>query len=228
MRWLLFTRLLFVSFLSVSLFFLTASDIYAEESVRSPATEKLERALSKMTETAGFSCQFRQIVYFAEGGEQRYSGTLAIRRPGHFRWEYKVPYEQLYISDGGVVWHYEADLMQAERMKDLDAVDPVAMKLLDGRIGLKDIKLLATENLGAGHLSYRIKIDNGPELVLAFSATGELHWLESEDMLGNRNRIILSDINRKTPSEALFLFVPPEGVEVVDIAGSTDEQEQNY
>ncbi|MDX8403565.1 MAG: outer-membrane lipoprotein carrier protein LolA [Mariprofundaceae bacterium] len=204
---------------------MTVSDIYAEESVTVPETGNLERALSKMTETAGFSCQFRQVVFFTEGGEQRYSGTLTIKRPGHFRWQYNVPYEQLYISNGGVVWHYEADLMQAERMKNLDAVDPVAIKLLDGRIGLKDIRLLATENLGAGHLSYRVQIDNGPELVLAFSAAGELYWLESKDMLGNRNRIILSEINRKTPSEALFQFVPPEGVEVLNIASPANDSD---
>lgn len=223
----LFMKRLSALLFCLSLFSLALSDVYAESSVEKVATERLERALSKMMETAGFSCQFRQVVYFSEGGEQRYSGTLAIRRPGHFRWQYTAPYEQLYISNGGVVWHYEADLMQAERMKNLDAIDPVAMKLLDGRIGIKDIKLLATENLGAGHFSYFIRIDDGPELILAFSAIGELHWLESKDMLGNRNRIILSDINRKTPSKELFLFVPPEGVEVVDISGSIDDSVQD-
>jgi len=216
MRWFIRTKGLLCLCLALS--FMTVSDIYAEESVTVSKTGNLERVLSKMSETVGFSCLFRQIVFFTEGGEQRYSGTLTIKRPGHFRWQYSIPYEQLYISNGGVVWHYEADLMQAERMKNLDAVDPVAMKLLDGRIGLKDIKLLATENFGAGYLSYRVQIDNGPELILTFSAAGELYWLESKDMLGNRNRIILSEINRKTPSEALFQFVPPEGVEVVNIA----------
>lgn len=216
-----------MSFACVALIFLSGSDIYAEENVKNPATEKLEQLLSTMAESRGFSSQFRQLVFFAEGGEQSYSGALAIRRPGHFRWQYTLPYEQLYISNGGVVWHYEADLMQAERMKNLDAVDPVAMKLLDGRIGLKDIKLLATENLGAGNFSYRIKIDNGPELVLAFSAAGELHWLESKDMLGNRNRIILLEMNRKTPPVELFQFVPPEGIEVVDIAGPANGSVQD-
>ncbi|MES0371819.1 MAG: outer-membrane lipoprotein carrier protein LolA [Mariprofundaceae bacterium] len=221
-------RLLYVSFACLALLFMTVSDIDAEEGVKTSATAELDQLLLKMAESDGFSCRFNQLVFFAEGGVQRYSGTLAIRKPGRFRWEYTLPYEQLYISSGSVVWHYEADLMQAERMKNLDAVDPVAMKLLDGRIGIKDIKLLATENLGAGNVSYRIKIDNGPELVLAFLAAGELHWLESEDMLGNRNRIILLDMIQKTLPDGLFLFIPPEGVEVVDIAGADDGSEQGY
>ncbi len=194
----------------------------ATASVEGEDVKKLTRALSKMAENAGFSCLFRQVVYFSEGGEQHYSGTLAIRRPGHFRWQYVVPYEQLYISDGGVVWHYEADLMQAERMESLDAVDPVAMKLLDGRVGVKDIKLLATEKLESGDIAYRIQIADGPELILTFLASGDLHWLESEDMLGNRNRMILSDVDRQTPPKSIFSFTPPEGVEVIDIAGSVD------
>jgi outer membrane lipoprotein carrier protein len=204
------------------------SSVYAQAATaKNPATERLQQALVKMSETGGFSCRFLQVVYFSEGGEQQYSGTLAIKRPGHFRWQYVTPYEQLYVSSGHVVWHYEADLMQAERMKNFDSVDPIAMKLLDGRVGVKDIKLLASESLGNGDVSYRIQIDQGPELVLVFSATDDLQWLESEDMLGNRNRMILSNVNREVPSKDLFQFVPPEGVEVIDIVGSFDEPEQN-
>jgi len=217
-----------MNLLCVALICLFSPGAYGQVTIAPDAAERLEQALAKMAATKGFSCRFRQVVYFAEGGEQHYSGRLAIRRPGHFRWQYVAPYEQLYISSGGVIWHYEADLLQAERMKSLDAVDPVAMQLLDGRIGPKDIKLLATEKLESGGAAYRIRIDRGPELLLAFSVAGDLHWLESEDMLGNRNRIILSDMNREIPSEELFLFVPPEGVEVLDITGSVEDPGQSY
>ena len=193
--------------------------------VETGAAGKLEQALSKLTKSGGFSCQFRQVVYFAEGGEQHYTGKLAIKRPGRFLWQYSTPYEQLYISSGDLIWHYEADLMQAERMRSLDMVDPVAMKLLDGRIGIKDIKLLATEKLRFGGVSYRIQIGQGPELLLAFSVADDLRWLESEDMLGNRNRMILSSVNREIPSEASFQFVPPQGVEVIDVSGYESNQQ---
>jgi len=189
------------------------------------SADRLEKALSKLTKSGGFSCQFRQVVYFAEGGEQHYTGKLAIKRPGHFLWQYSTPYEQLYVSSGDLIWHYEADLMQAERMRSLDMVDPVAMKLLDGRVGIKDIKLLATEKLRFGGISYRIQIDQGPELLLAFSVADDLRWLESEDMLGNRNRMILSSVNREVPSDGVFQFVPPEGVEIIDVSGYESSQQ---
>ncbi len=183
----------------------------------------LKSALSRLSETEGFSCEFRQMVYFSEGDEQHFSGTLAVKRPGRFRWEYRSPYKQLYVSAGDVIWHYEPDLMQAERMLGLDVVDPIAMKLLDGRVALNHIQLLATEKSGAGDLSYRILVSDGesggPELLVNFLPDGTLRWLESEDVLGNRNRMILLKVDRTLPAEKLFSFTPPEGVEVVDIAG---------
>ena len=182
-------------------------------------TNKLTEALAKLSASGGFSSSFRQIIYFAEGGEQHYTGTLAIKRPGHFRWQYTTPYEQLYVSSGDIIWHYEADLMQAERMRGMDIVDPVAMKLLDGRIGAKDIKLLATEKLRFEGRSYHIRIGDGPELVLAFSVANDLLWLESVDMLGNRNRMIFSEVSHRVPPESTFQFVPPEGVDVIDATG---------
>lgn len=181
-----------------------------------------DRLITRLAEIRGFSCDFRQEVHFAEGGEKVYTGTLLVRRPGYFRWQYVTPYEQLYVSDGGLIWHYEADLMQAERMNRLDAVDPAAMKLLDGRIGAKDVRLLAPGRREGDSTGYRVRIGDGPELTLAFRKDGSLHWLESEDMLANRNRMILLDIDKKVPAEEQFRFVPPQGVEVVDYAGQGD------
>ena len=208
--------------LLLSLLCLTVPTANADSVIELGAAARLDKALSKLTRSGGFSCQFRQVLYFEEGGEQHYTGKLAIKRPGRFRWQYDTPYEQLYISSGDLIWHYEADLMQAERMRSLDMVDPVAMKLLDGRIGAKDIKLLATEKLKFNGTAYRVQIDQGPELLLAFSVADDLRWLESRDMLGNRNRMILSSVNREIPADATFQFIPPEGVEVIDVVGAEE------
>lgn len=181
-----------------------------------PAFDKLIAGLSA---TRGFSCSFRQVVSFAEGGEKSYRGELAVLRPGKFRWHYTAPYEQLYVSDGGSIWHYEPDLMQAERMKGLDAVDPEAMKLLDGRASASDVRLLEPLGKEGGASRYRVRIGSGPELTLAFLNNGDLYWLESKDMLGNRNRMILLEIDRTLPDRKRFDFVPPRGVDVVDLSG---------
>jgi len=196
-----------------------ASLVMAAEPVTNKAgSQQLHRALDQLANLPGFSCEFLQVVYFEGGGEQRYSGTLSISRPGRFQWEYLMPYEQLYVSDGNGVWHYEADLMQAERLESLDAVDPVAMKLLDGRISNKDIELLSYENVGSDGVAYRIMVDRSQELTLALTNSGELRWLESEDVLGNRNRVLFINVEKKRRPDDYFVFVPPEGVDVINVA----------
>jgi len=204
------------------------ASIAAAESVSEKAVpDQLDRALNQMAETPGISCEFLQIVYFTDGGAQRYSGTLSISRPGRFHWKYLMPYEQLYVSDGNGVWHYEADLMQAERLRNLDGVDPVAMKLLDGRVSRKDVELLSFERLDRDETAYRITVNRSQELVLALTNSGELRWLESEDVLGNRNRILFINVEKKRRPDDYFSFVPPEGVDVINVADSLFESTNN-
>jgi outer membrane lipoprotein carrier protein len=182
--------------------------------------EQLDRALNQMAETPDISCEFLQVVYFRDGGEQRYSGTLSISRPGRFHWKYLIPYEQLYVSDGNGIWHYEADLMQAERLQSLDGVDPVVMKLLDGRVSREDIELLSFERLNSDETAYRITVNHHQELVLALAKDAELRWLESKDVLGNRNRILFINIEKKRQPDDYFSFIPPDGVDVINMVGS--------
>ena len=180
--------------------------------------QPLERALNELSEVPGISCEFLQVVYFSDGGEQRYSGTISISRPGRFHWKYLKPYEQLYVSDGNGVWHYEADLMQAERLQSLDGVDPVVMKLLDGRVSRSDVELLSFESVGGDETAYRISINHGQELLFALTANGELRWLESKDVLGNRNRILFINVEKTRRPDDYFNFVAPDGVDVINVA----------
>ncbi|MCF7821187.1 MAG: outer-membrane lipoprotein carrier protein LolA [Mariprofundaceae bacterium] len=196
---------------------LAASVAVAEAVTGKAIPEQLDKALNQLAETSDIACEFLQIVYFADGAEQRYSGRLSISRPGRFHWQYLVPYDQLYISDGHGVWHYEADLMQAERLQSLDAVDPVVMKLLDGRVSRKDVELLSFERLNSDETSYRITVYHNQQLELALTKDGELRWLESEDVLGNRNRILFINIEKKRRPDDYFSFVPPDGVDVINM-----------
>ncbi len=206
---------------------LLVSSAMAEGVGKKPLPAQLEKALGQLAEAPGFSCEFLQVVYFSDGGEQRYSGTLSISRPGKFHWKYLMPYEQLYVSDGNGVWHYEADLMQAERLQSLDAVDPVAMKLLDGRVNRKDVELLSFESVDGDGTAYRIRINHGQELLFALTGSGELRWLESEDVLGNRNRVLFINVEKKRRPDDYFSFVPPDGVDVISVAGSLPEPTDN-
>jgi len=181
-----------------------------------PLSAVLKQGLERLAALQGFTCRFEQVIYYVDGGEQRYSGELAVRRPGMFRWQYQEPYDQLYISDGHVIWLYEPDLMQAQRLARVDAVDPVVMQLLDGRVRVQDVRLLEpmqTQGI------YHVTIGNGPAIWLAMGDGGELKWLESRDALGNRNRMILAKMERRPPAVDTFTFAVPDGVEVIEASG---------
>jgi len=177
----------------------------------------LQQRIAAFSRSIGFSCTFEQRIHLSDGQVQRYSGRLEVLRPGRFRWEYRKPYAQLYVGDGRLIWHYEPDLMQVERMSDLESVDPVVMQLLDGRLDAASLSLLETRH-EQGIDAYRIRLGRMQPVWLGFDAhRGRLVYVESLDALGNRNRISLQHCSLVAPPSQHFSFTIPEGVDVVDV-----------
>lgn len=184
--------------------------------------QHLLRSLQKLSAHTGFQCDFRQRISYTDGGSQLYGGQIAVLRPGRFRWHYDSPYEQLYVGDGKLIWHYEPDLMQAERMDSLDAVDPVVMRLLDGRIRAEDVTLLGFEGSEKGVGRYHVRLGKR-EFWLGLDDAGTLAYIESLDALGNRNRVVLTGCLFVAPDAKRFSFVPPAGVDVVDVRSGSGQ-----
>ena len=195
----------------------------APHACAAPLPPLLQQSLKTLNQLRGFSAKFVQTITYSNGDSNRYSGTIAVKRPGKFRWHYTTPYAQSYVSDGKVIWHYEPDLMQAVRMHDLGGVDPVAMQLLDGRIHAGDVQLLreepATSNSSERRGSIRaftVRIRNRITLTLALDGNnGNLVAITHADALGNTNQIVLSAFEATVPAETRFHFTPPKGVEII-------------
>jgi len=177
-----------------------------------------EHSIKRLGKLPGFSCRFNQLMVFSDGGGQHYAGTLAILKPKRFRWQYEKPYAQLYLGDGQSIWHYEPDLMQAERLNNLEAVDPAVMRLLNGQIKLSKIKVLKQEyDKELDIRRFQVSLEKSPKVWLGFSKYGDLVYIERQDMLGNRNRMRLSKCSYIAPAANLFSFTPPADVEVLDL-----------
>jgi len=177
-----------------------------------------EKSIQRLSALPGFQCSFEQLMAFGDGGTQSFSGEVAILKPKRFRWSYAKPYDQLYVGDGSVIWHYEPDLMQAERLHNLEQVDPTVMKLLDGRVSVDDVEILDQQFDSQLQIRrYQVRIGDSPEVWLGFNRQGDLIVIERKDMLGNSNRMQLSACSYVAPSANLFSFTPPEGVDVVDL-----------
>jgi len=180
-----------------------------------PLPEDLARTLNQLADAHGFSSQFEQTIRFSDGGMQAYKGELAVLQPGRFRWRYTKPYEQLFVSDGSRIWHYEPDLMQVQILGTMQGVDPAVIRLLDGRLSLRDVALLETVNEANGTMRrYYVRIGAKTKVWMGL-AGHHLAYVESVDALGNHNRIRLLHMTAHPPAPETFTFAIPAGVDVL-------------
>jgi len=178
-----------------------------------PLPVELSAMLHALKKARGFSAGFRQSLHFSDGSGQHYRGELEALPPGRFRWHYIEPFEQLFVSDGVTIWHYEPDLMQVSVLKDMADVDPAVMQLLDGSLGLADVHLL--EARPAEH-RYYVRLAAKTRVWLGLR-NGRLGYVEGLDALGNTNRISLQNMKLTAPDIERFTFVVPKGVDVVPL-----------
>ena len=189
-----------------------------------PSPDFFAESIQRLADLPGFQCHFDQLMVFSDGGGQNFSGEVALLKPKRFRWSYEKPYDQLYIGDGSVIWHYEPDLMQAERLSDLEQVDPAVMQLLDGRVSVKDVEVMSQEFDSELQIRrYQVRIRDSADVWLGFNKLGDLVAIERMDLLGNSNRMRLSECSYVAPSANLFSFTPPEGVDVLDLRSANRE-----
>jgi len=175
--------------------------------------DELSSMLHTLKNAHGFSARFRQTLRFSDGSKQLYRGELDVLPPGRFRWRYIEPFEQLFVSDGFTIWHYEPDLMQVNVLSEMADVDPVVMQLLGGRIDVGDVHLLKAY---PGEHRYHVRLATETKVWLGVRE-GLLDYVEGHDVLGNINRISLENVNLQTPDVGRFVFVVPEGVDVVPL-----------
>jgi outer membrane lipoprotein carrier protein len=180
------------------------------------AARRLESALDGL---AGFRAAFRQSVTDARGYViERAAGTVALARPGRFRWDYRVP-EQLIVSDGVTVWFHDIGLDQVTIRSAADTLQGTPAMLLSG-----DSDLRAEFSIGDGgsedglawsRLTPRSGEGDFRELRIGI-ASGELRRMTLLDRLGQTTRLEFDRIERNPRFDnSTFSFIPPPGVDVV-------------
>jgi len=163
---------------------------------------------------------FKQTVSDGKGDQARHaSGTLAIQRPGFFRWDYREPYQQLIVADGKTIWMYDPDLAQVTRRGESRALaGSPAQVLADTRPLAESFRI--TDSGQDGDLAWvdlqpRDQNSQFDRIALGLDKHG-LRVIEMGDKLGQHTRIELSDVKRNARLGAnLFRFEPPPGVDVL-------------
>jgi len=188
----------------------------ADASSDTRATERLEAALKGLS---SLRAGFHQTVTDARGAQtESAEGTVALARPGKFRWDYRVP-AQLIVSDGTTVWLYDVDLSQVTIRPAADSLSGTPALLFSGQTDLgAEFKIAdggEADGLAWSRLTPKNAESDFRELSVGI-AGGELRRMVLVDRLGQTMRIKFDRIERNPRLDAsIFSFTPPPGVDVV-------------
>lgn len=148
------------------------------------------------------------------------SGVFAFARPGRFRWEVRKPFEQLVVSDGERVYQFDRDLNQVTVRKLAGALDasPAAILFGSGDLDRAFVLKEAGTRDGLDWLDAAPRSrDAGFERILLGFRGGLPEAMEVVDAFGVTTRFTFRAVERGARVEpALFRFVPPKGVDLVE------------
>jgi outer membrane lipoprotein carrier protein len=163
-------------------------------------------------------------TYRGAGITRTESGTLWLRRPGKMRWEYMVPREKLFVSDGKTAFFYVPGERQARRAP-LDKLDDLRspLRYLLGKTKLKKEFDNLTARAGDQPGSVIIRgvprnmSDRVAEVSLDVNASGEIQRIQIDEVDGSQTEFAFSSMLENVPVEdARFRFQPPAGVELIE------------
>lgn len=180
----------------------------------------LDRLSAFTTTMVSFSGDFTQIVFNAKSKPiQESSGSLVLKRPGKFHWNYLQPSPQLIVADGKKIWIYDEDLAQVTVKTIDESLGATPIMLLGGDQNLKDeFKIVEVgEREGVEWLELE-PLDKDTDFEKIYMGLDEqgLVAMELRDNFGQATQIQFSDITvNGDVDDALFEFTPAEGVDVV-------------
>lgn len=188
----------------------------------STAIDQLEQLMSGFS---NYSANFEQYTEDEKGLRGEISkGSMNIKRPNSFRWKTTTPFPQLIVSDGNVMWIYDADLEQATRKKVSQRETNGAALILNGDVQAITEKFNVTQIIDREReklFELLPKQEGNFEKIQLFFANGVIQELMLVDLFGKQTTIILTKakINQKFKPD-LFKFNPPPGIDVMTDQGN--------
>lgn len=183
------------------------------------ASAELESLLGKLHT---MQANFNQTVYDNRGkAVQKAHGTMAIDRPGKFRWQVIKPIPQLIVANQSRLWIYDPDLEQ------------VTIRGLSHTAGETPALLLSHENMSIAK-SFNVSVASGkandrlftlvPREADSMFASIQLRFVNNQieemrlkDHLDHTTSIEFTNIKTNLAlSSSLFNFKAPKGADIID------------
>lgn len=177
-----------------------------------------------LSDVKTLKADFQQTVLDSTGKQVKQStGTLAIKRPNRFRWDYAKPNEEVIVADGKRLWLYDVQLSQVtvKPLNDTLAASPAV--LLSGSNDVEKSFTVADlgekDGLAWVSLLPKVKDTDFESVRLGFKGV-DVTVMELKDNLGNTTRIVFDHLQRNVAvGDDSFSFTPPQGADVIGDTG---------
>ncbi len=184
-----------------------------------PAAQELD---SQLKHLHSLQATFKQTIRSADDRIlQQSTGTMALQRPGKFRWMVEDPNKQLIIANNDKLWIYDEDLSQLTIQSVAKSQNTPAFLLSDNNQNILKKFAITKIKLGEAEVKGFLlhpKQEDGlfTSLQLIFKQN-RLSQIIMTDGLGQTTTIEFSKIKANAKLAAqLFSFNPPPGVEIID------------
>ncbi len=191
----------------------------------------LERLDNFFEGLGSLRANFEQTVIDASAFSlQESGGVLIMQRPDKFLWDYQRPYQQAIIADGKKIYIYDADLEQVTVKVMQKSMGDTPMLLLSSGGALADSFVITEMGEDGGlewlQLKPTAQQSNFSMMRLAFDEN-TLRIMELVDSFDQTTRLQFSEIKRNPKIDsALFKFVAPPGVDVIEERADVIEEQQ--
>lgn len=168
----------------------------------------------------GLQADFQQTLTDGKGQvTDRSSGTLSIRRPNRFRWDYREPHQQLIVADGTRIWLYDNDLEQVTVRRLDESLSATPAMLLSGAGNLADnftVTKTSQDTLARWVMMEPKRNDTDFKWVRLGFAADTLKFMQLADKLGQITTLEFSNVEKNPPLDpARFTFTVPPGADVI-------------
>ncbi|KQB02113.1 membrane protein [Vibrio metoecus] len=171
----------------------------------------------RLAMSEGFSANFNQQVLSPEGKViLTGNGKVDIARPSLFRWETQTPDENLLVSDGTTLWHFDPFVEQVTLYRAEEALEQTPFVLLT-RNKASDWDAYHVEEKGDVFTLTPTALDsNQGRFQITISEKGVVQGFKVIEQDGQQSEFIFNKVKQQKPNASVFNYKVPKGVEVDD------------
>jgi len=162
---------------------------------------------------------------------EKSTGSLAIRRPGKFRWDYAKPHEQTIVCDGRRIWLYDPELEQVTIRNVDQTISGTPAMLLSGEGANNNLKSSFNVESAQRHEDMLIvnlspkRADADFKLVQLALKNTDLVAMSLTDKLGQTTLVEFKQFKRNVAiADTQFTFTAPKGADVIDNTKTTNNE----